>query len=92
MAICGACWVLPRPGTGPGFTVRKRNRPSPSATLRPNPGKLSDAGGSDCQISTQASAQGLPSPSSTRPVRVIFSPSAPKRVRSAQDLSSIRCQ
>src|SRR6185312_1951820 len=92
MAICGACVALPRPGTGPGFSVAKRNMPFWSVPQRPNPGNLSSAGGSACQISTQASDTGAPLPARTWPISVIRSPVAPNLVRSAQSLSSSRCQ
>src|SRR5438128_466381 len=92
MAICGACKALPRPANGPGFSVRKAKLPAASVAQRPKPGNVSPDAGSACQISTQASLTGSPSPSRSVPTSRILSPVAPKRVRSAQEGSSRRCQ
>jgi hypothetical protein len=64
----GACWALPRPGSGPGLGVVKWNLPASSARDRPKAGRRSSAGGSTCHSSTAASVTGLPSPSKTVPV------------------------
>src|SRR5229473_794052 len=94
---CGACSVLPRPGTRPGRIVAKRNAPSRSGKTRPKPRNRGSSGLSwrssgwayrpaafACQISRKASKTGAPSPSRMLPSMRIFSPVAPEAARSAQ--------
>jgi hypothetical protein len=92
IAKCGAwSWLLP-PNTGPGFSETKWKLPSASLPHRTQPRNFPLAGGSACHSSTQASETGFPSPSVVVPMNRILSPSAPKRVRSAQSFSSMMFQ